>query len=72
MPLGDPATAPHPIEYLDAGVRTGEFLQDPRTRTFVEVLTDAEGDKYVRAALVGMLRVADRRARVGPDTAGIP
>lgn len=72
MSLDDPATAPHPIGRLGAGVRIGEFFQDPRTRTFVELLTDAEEDKYVRAALVGMLRVADRRARVGPDTAGIP
>lgn len=53
MPLDDPATAPHPIGRLGAGVRIGELLQDPRTRTFVELLTDAEGDKYVRAALVG-------------------
>jgi hypothetical protein len=30
------------------------------TRTFAELLIDAEEDRYVRAVLVGMLREADR------------
>ena len=36
--------------------RIGEFQGNPKTRTFAELLTDAEDDRYLRAMLVGMLR----------------
>jgi hypothetical protein len=36
--------------------RIGEFHGNPKTRTFAELLTDAEDDRYLRAMLVGMLR----------------
>jgi hypothetical protein len=36
--------------------RIGEFYGDPKTRTFAELLIDAEEDPYLRAVLVGMLR----------------
>ena len=40
--------------------RIGEFYGNPKTRTFAELLIDAEEDPYLRAVLVGMLREADR------------
>jgi hypothetical protein len=36
--------------------RIGEFHGNPKTRTFAELLTDAEDDRYLRAMLVGRLR----------------
>ena len=36
--------------------RIGEFYGNPRTRTFAELLIDAEEDPALRAVLVGMLR----------------
>jgi hypothetical protein len=38
----------------------GEYFQDPRMRSFADLLIDAEEDRYVRAVLVGMLREAER------------
>jgi hypothetical protein len=46
-------------DYDRAG-RIGEFFGHPRTRTFAELLIDAEEDPYLRAVLVGMLREAER------------
>src|SRR4249919_4029568 len=45
---------------LDRADRIGEFYGNPKTRTFAELLIDAEEDPYLRAVLVGMLREADR------------
>jgi hypothetical protein len=45
-------------DYDRAG-RMGEFYGDPRTRSFAELLIDAEEDKYLQAVLVGPLREAD-------------
>ncbi len=39
-------------DYDRAG-RIGEFYADKRTRTFAELLIDAEADPYLRAVLVG-------------------
>lgn len=36
--------------------RIGEFCGNPKTRTFAELLIDAEQDPHLRAVLVGMLR----------------
>jgi hypothetical protein len=36
--------------------RIGEFYGNPKTRTFAELLIDAEEDSLLRAVLVGMLR----------------
>ena len=46
-------------DYDRAG-RIGEFYGNPKTRTFADLLIDAEEDPYLRAVLVGMLREADR------------
>ena len=46
-------------DYDRAG-RIGEFYGNPKTRTFAELLIDAEEDKALRAVLVGMLREAER------------
>jgi hypothetical protein len=40
--------------------RIGEFYQDERTRSFAELLIDAEEDPSLRAVLVGLLREAER------------
>ena len=40
--------------------RIGEFYGNPKTRTFAELLVDAEEDPNVRAVLVGLLREAQR------------
>ena len=45
---------------FDRADRIGEFYGNPETRTFAELLIDAEEDPYLRAVLVGMLREADR------------
>ena len=42
-------------DYERAG-RIGEFYGNPATRTFAELLIDAEEDRATRAVLVGMLR----------------
>lgn len=42
-------------DYDRAG-RIGEFYGNPKTRTFAELLIDAEEDPAARAALVRMLR----------------
>ena len=39
--------------------RIGEVHADPRSRSFAEVLIDAEEDPALRAVLVGMLREMD-------------
>ena len=41
---------------FDRADRIGEFYRNPETRTFAELLTDAEQDPHLRAVLVGMLR----------------
>jgi len=46
---------------FDRADRIGEFYGNPKTRTFAELLIDAEEDPYVRAVLVGMLRDAGLR-----------
>ena len=45
---------------LDRAERIGEFWSYPQSRSFAELLIDAEEDRVVRAVLVGMLREADR------------
>jgi hypothetical protein len=47
-------------DYERAG-RIGEFYGNPKTRSFAELLIDAEEDPYLRAVLVGMLQEASRR-----------
>ena len=42
--------------------RIGEFWVYPESRAFAELLIDREEDRTLRAALVGMLRVADRNS----------
>ena len=42
--------------------RIGEFWGNPTKRTFAELLIDCEEDRVLRAALVGMLREADRQS----------
>jgi hypothetical protein len=41
--------------------RIGEFYSNPRTRTFAELLIDAEEERTVRALLVGMLKESEPR-----------
>ena len=41
---------------FDRADRIGEFYGNPKTRTFAELLIDAEEDPYLQAVLVGMLR----------------
>lgn len=41
---------------FDRADRIGEFYGNPKTRTFAELLIDAEEDPYLRAVLAGMLR----------------
>jgi hypothetical protein len=41
---------------FDRAARIGEFYRNLKTRTFAELLIDAEQDPHVRAVLVGMLR----------------
>ena len=40
--------------------RIGEFWGNPESRNFAELLIDCEGDRVLRAVLVGMLREGDR------------
>ena len=42
--------------------RIGAFYQNPKTRTFAELLIDCEVDRTLRAVLFGMLREADPNA----------
>ncbi|MGA9159894.1 MAG: hypothetical protein WB297_03365 [Actinomycetota bacterium] len=44
---------------FDRADRIGEFWGNPKTRTFAELLIDAEEDPHLRAVLVGMLRETD-------------
>jgi hypothetical protein len=41
---------------FDRAARIGDFYGNLKTRTFAELLIDAEQDPHLRAALVGMLR----------------
>jgi len=41
---------------FDRADRIGAYWGNPATRTFGELLIDAEQDPYLRAVLVGMLR----------------
>jgi hypothetical protein len=45
---------------FDRAGRIGEYWGNPKTRTFAELLIDCKEDRVLRAALVGMLREADR------------
>jgi hypothetical protein len=45
---------------LERAERIGEFWCYPQSRSFAELLIDCEEDLTLRAALVGMLREADR------------
>ena len=61
----DPLPAPNcstsfTLPDLKRAERIGEFWGHPRTRAFGELLIDLEGDRTLRAVLVGMLREADR------------
>jgi hypothetical protein len=51
-------------ESSDSGSRAGRadrrVLQNPKTRTFAELLIDCEEDRVLRAVLVGILREAER------------
>jgi hypothetical protein len=42
----------------DRAGRIGGFCANPVTRSFAELLIDAEADRYLRAALAGMLQEA--------------
>ena len=44
---------------LERVERIGEFWSYPQSRSFAELLIDAEEDRVVRAVLVGMLGGAD-------------
>ncbi len=46
---------------FDRADRIGEFYGNPKTRTFAELLIDAEEDPYLRAVLVGMLPESEGR-----------
>jgi hypothetical protein len=39
--------------------RIGEFWRNPESPAFAELLIDCEGDRTLRAVLVGMLREAE-------------
>jgi hypothetical protein len=45
---------------FDRAERIGAFYGNPATRTFAELLIDAEEDPVLRAVLVGMLRDSER------------
>jgi hypothetical protein len=44
---------------FDRADRIGAYYGNPKTRTFAELLIDAEEDPVLRAVLVGMLRDVD-------------
>ena len=46
---------------LERAERIGEFWSYPQSRTFAELLIDAEEDRVVRAVLIGMLWETERR-----------
>jgi hypothetical protein len=46
---------------FERAARIGEFYSNPRTRTFAELLIDAEEERTVRALLVGMLKESEPR-----------
>jgi hypothetical protein len=41
---------------LERAERIGEFWSYPKSRAFADLLIDCEGDRTLRAVLVGMLR----------------
>ena len=60
-----PPPAPNSSMFLtlpdfDRADQIGEFYGNPKTRTFAELLIDAEEDPTLRAVLLGMLREAER------------
>ena len=46
---------------LERVERIGEFWSYPQSRSFAELLIDAEENRTLRAVLVGMLREMERR-----------
>jgi hypothetical protein len=46
---------------FDRADRIGEFYGNVKTRTFAELLIDADEDPHLRAVLVGMLRESEGR-----------
>jgi hypothetical protein len=46
---------------FDRADAIGSYWENPKTRTFGELLIDCEEDRTLRVVLVGMLREGNRR-----------